>query len=500
MLVLVKTSAACLLMTLYMAGFYYRKPHIPVKSTRIFQWLIVMVIVNSSFDLITICTVNHRETVPDLVNLIAHDIYLISILGCVYLLFVYMRSYLETDLKFSWKIRILHSFPAAASTVGILVLPITYVHGTTTDYSLGPKAYALYVSLVIYLILILYYCVHYWRIMDRDKRLAIILAVPLYAVTAVIQMLIPETLVVVVCSTILLLGLILSNENTEKYVDENTMLFNQYSFEKVLEEFDFDKQKPVIGVLCFCRTDNDLDWRPDIWILHDMYKELRQYRLHGYRVGENSVVFIGSTQEKAALALDGVKSSMEESYDKESVVIEAKILAGEHAADKYTCMQNIISLCTEVGGRLAYIDYLTNIYNRNALERDLNKWQERGYTYYLIADLNGLKLVNDTIGHSAGDNMLQSFARLLAETVGEDGRAYRQGGDEFAVLCDKDAQVFMRELERRCREYNRSSAVPVSYAIGYCLLEEEGFRDLADQMMYEDKRRKKQAGRSTQQI
>lgn len=215
MLVLVKTSAACLLITLYMAGFYYRKPHIPVKSTRIFQWLIVVAIINSAFDLITICTVNRRDVVPDSVNLTAHIIYLLSILGFIYLLFVYMRSYLETDIRFPAIVRIFHSLPVAASAVGIFVLPITYVQGITTDYSLGPKAYALYASLVIYLILILYYCLRYWGILDKDKRLAIVLAVPLYMVTALIQMLLPETLVVVVCSTLILLGLILSNENTE---------------------------------------------------------------------------------------------------------------------------------------------------------------------------------------------------------------------------------------------------------------------------------------------
>lgn len=109
MLVLVKTSAACLLMTIYMAGFYYRKPHIPVKSTRIFQWLISVAIVSSTFDLITICTVNRRDVVPDWLNLIAHIIYLLSILAFIYLLFVYMRSYLEAELKFSKNIRIFHS-------------------------------------------------------------------------------------------------------------------------------------------------------------------------------------------------------------------------------------------------------------------------------------------------------------------------------------------------------------------------------------------------------
>ena len=111
MLVLVKTPAACLLIMIYMIGFYYRKPHIPIRSTKIFQGLIAVAVFNSSFDLITICTVNNRDVVPDSLNLAAHIIYLMSILGFVYLLFVYMRSYLETNLRFSKAVRILHSLP-----------------------------------------------------------------------------------------------------------------------------------------------------------------------------------------------------------------------------------------------------------------------------------------------------------------------------------------------------------------------------------------------------
>ncbi|MDE6699688.1 MAG: GGDEF domain-containing protein [Acetatifactor sp.] len=492
MLVLVKTSVTCLLFMIYMIGFYYRKPHIPVKSTKLFQRLIVVALLNSSFDLITICTVNHLDVVPEFVNLIVHTIYLMSILGFIYLLFLYMKSYLETNLSFPKALKVFHCLPFIVSTVGILTLPITYVHGKTTNYSLGPKAYALYGSLVIYLVLILYYCLRYWKILDGEKRMAIILAVPLFVITAVIQMMIPETLVVVVCSTLILLGLILSNENTEKYVDEKTGLFNRYSFEKVLEEFDFDKQKPAIAIICFCKTENNLDWKQDVLILKDIYKEIKQYRLYGYRVCENGVAFIGNAEEKLRMVLKRVKSNIEDKYGKETISIETKLLTGDATVTKYSCMQNIIAFCTETGSRIAYIDYLTNIYNRNALERDLNKPQDRDALYYFIADMNNLKIVNDTMGHSAGDQLLQSFARLLTDAVGEDGRAYRQGGDEFAVLYNKDAENFIRNLDERCRDYNQSCAVPISYAIGYCLLEDKNFRDSADQMMYEDKRRKKE--------
>mgnify|MGYP002510309506 CR=1 FL=1 len=491
MFVLMKTPVTCILIMAYMIGFYYRKPHIPVRSTKIFQFLTAAAMMNAVFDLITLYTVNNRDIVPEQVNLAAHIVYLLSILSFIYLLFLYMRSYLEASVKFSGRIMVLQCLPFVISMLGIFVLPITYEQGSTTDYSLGPKAYALYASLVIYLFLILYYNLRYWQIMDADKRLAIILAVPLYAVTAVVQMLIPETLVAIICSTLILLGLILSNENTEKYMDEKTSLFNQYSFEKVLDEFDFEKQKMILAVVCFCKTENNLDWKQDDRILEDIYREARPYHMYGYHVCENGVAFLSSSEERAWAMLDRIKEIVEGRYGRESLSVETQVMSGENAASKQSCMRNTIAFCAETGSRLAFIDYLTNIYNRNALERDLSKCQETENLTYFIADLNDLKLVNDTIGHSAGDKLLQGFAGLLVDAVGKDGRAYRQGGDEFAVLYRKDAEQFYRRLERRCREYNQSCNIPVSYAIGYCRVNDGDFRDVADRMMYEHKRESK---------
>lgn len=485
---LLKTSIVCFLFILYMLGFYYRKPHIPIKSTRMFQKLNAVALLNAVFDLITLYTVNHRDQVPDLLNLIAHIIYLMSILGFIFLLFLYTRSCLEVNRKLSKAVRTIQSIPFFLSAVGIMVLPITYIHGKTTDYSLGPKAYALYGSVIIYLMLILYYCLRYWRILDAEKRTAILLAVPIYIITSFVQILVPETLLAVVASTLILLGLILSNENMEKYLDEKTSLFNRCSFEMVLDEYDFEKQKLIVGILCFCKTENWLDWEQDDRLLQDIYQNMKTYRLWGYRISENGVVFVGSSKEKTLTVLAEVKRRMEDKYGKDHISVETKMISNDETMTKHSCMTNIIAFCTEAGRHFAYIDYLTHIYNRNALERDLALLRENSSGYYIIADLNDLKLVNDTIGHSAGDELLQSFAGMLANTAGSDGRAYRQGGDEFAVIYHKDAQEFIRMLAEQCRKDNQRRNIPISYAIGYCELSNEDFMDMADHMMYTDKR------------
>ncbi len=491
---LVKTSIVCLALIVYMMVFYYRKPHIPIKSTRLFQELTGVAFFVALFDLITIYTVNNRDKVPDAVNLIAHIIYLMSLLGFIYLLFLYMRSYLETGRRFSKAVKLLQALPFFVSAVGILILPITYVHGKTTDYSLGPKAYALYGSVVLYLLLIAYYCVHYWEEMDAEKRMAIILAVPLYVITAAIQLAIPESLVVVVCATLIMMGLILSNENMEKYMDEKTVMFNQYSFETVLEEFDFEKQKMIIGIICFCKIESNFDWNQNTEVLRDIRREIKLQHLAGYRIGENGVVFIAASYDKAQMVLNNVKESIESKYGDERISVETKILSEKNSASKHDCMQNITAFCTETGRRFAYIDYLTHIYNRNALERDLaNLKDDRGY--YLITDLNDLKVVNDTIGHSAGDELLQGFAALLVDQVRDNGKVYRQGGDEFAILYYADVRQFRRDLEEKCRLHNQNRNIPISYAIGYCRLSDSDFMNNADKMMYEDKKRKKGTSR-----
>ena len=83
-------------------------------------------------------------------------------------------------------------------------------------------------------------------------------------------------------------------------------------------------------------------------------------------------------------------------------------------------------------------DSLTGLSNRGRMEGDLAAIFERGgpeqpAMLYLF-DLNGFKRYNDTFGHPAGDELLKRLGAALKAAVGEDGSAYRIGGDEFCLL------------------------------------------------------------------
>lgn len=94
---------------------------------------------------------------------------------------------------------------------------------------------------------------------------------------------------------------------------------------------------------------------------------------------------------------------------------------------------------TEQVYRLAVIDPLTGVYNRGAGEQRLGNEIARSQRHgtpliALMLDIDGLKDVNDTFGHAAGDELIKHFAELLKRAIRGSDVAVRLGGDEF-LLC-----------------------------------------------------------------
>ena len=146
----------------------------------------------------------------------------------------------------------------------------------------------------------------------------------------------------------------------------------------------------------------------------------------------------------------------------------------------------------------ATTDPLTGLGNRRALICDLERAAaetEHGSRHVLaLFDLDGFKAYNDAFGHPAGDALLERLGRNLTDAVGDNGIAYRMGGDEFCLLApagDDDGQAIVTIAATALSEQGRSFSVGCSY--GTVRLE-LGSQDpvealrLADQRMYAAKR------------
>ena len=143
---------------------------------------------------------------------------------------------------------------------------------------------------------------------------------------------------------------------------------------------------------------------------------------------------------------------------------------------------------------ISYTDLLTGVKNRNAMNNRVTSIvsgaEELDIPYGVVfADLNGLKLMNDTQGHSAGDLLLKKAALHLQE-VFKDCDVYRAGGDEFVVILP---DISRENFDALINKLRKSSHAPgnISFAVGkwYC---ESGLdvRDAmrkADEDMYRNK-------------
>lgn len=143
----------------------------------------------------------------------------------------------------------------------------------------------------------------------------------------------------------------------------------------------------------------------------------------------------------------------------------------------------------------ALVDPLTGLYNRRGWDQLTAAEEERcrryGHTACVVSiDLDGLKTVNDTLGHAAGDDLLRRCGQALKSSVRQQDIAARLGGDEFAVLCIECDPQSIGSLVERMRAALAGQAVEAS--IGFASREPSSglvqALHRADEAMYAEKR------------
>lgn len=170
------------------------------------------------------------------------------------------------------------------------------------------------------------------------------------------------------------------------------------------------------------------------------------------------------------------------------ISIQASVVrdkAGEIVGTALVCkdMTLVKKLQEEIAERrareeeLRYIslhDPLTGLYNRRKFESELRKLESTDSVSagIVVCDVDGLKLVNDVMGHNEGDRLITVSAKILQEVFEGKGKVFRTGGDEFAVIIQETCFSELNEAEKHLFDLmeninSRNNSFYISLSIGY---------------------------------
>lgn len=141
--------------------------------------------------------------------------------------------------------------------------------------------------------------------------------------------------------------------------------------------------------------------------------------------------------------------------------------------------------------RLSTTDQLTGAGNRRGFTEYIRAVPDGIFLAFIFGDLNGLKRINDTQGHEAGDHLLQQAVRHMKALSG-DNAVFRMGGDEFMVIARNASEQQAQQLVRELLARYRSSGISMALGVVVCQTPIANIDEVlsqADREMYTDKER-----------
>lgn len=213
----------CIIIVLVIAYLFFSVKRKNTQMHRIYGAMIITSLTHLFAEQGALYTLTHDDTVPAWINRGVHQIFLLLFLVIFYEVYSYILAMIADEAKESVKKSNWILLPFVLSTIGVLVLPIEYIHEEGGSYSFGPAIIAVYISVYILAITAVTYLVRFRKIIPQKKKKAIAISLICEVGVGVYQVFNPTHLLSSVGIVLLCIGFYLTVESPDNVLIELLM-------------------------------------------------------------------------------------------------------------------------------------------------------------------------------------------------------------------------------------------------------------------------------------
>ncbi len=452
----IRLPLACFLILAYCFWYYHKKKRLPTRTARVFELMCFVALCHLAAAVVTEYTVNNRDRVPPWFNYIWHVIFLVSITSMCVLLLNYQILYIERGsgrLRQGEKRALLAVW--AAGVIAQLVLPISYIDTPQGSYSLGPKAYALYAVVIYVLAMLLINTARYRAVIGWERSRVLLTSVAVFVICSAVQIACPYMLLTAPATTLIVLGIMVNTEDAHLFVDYQSNLYNDLGCQELLQEHLLTGRPFQLAVYVFLGNDIAVTDA-----MKSVERELPEKTVCGCMAGNILLVQPMSGWTATAPLPDPLP--LPELKDPSVRYLVRRLDCGPDDSP-----EQLLDRVREVKDRfeedVLHRDDLTGVLRREAFVRQVEHlvlWR-KSFSLVMV-DLDNFKSINDTYGHSVGDEVLKCTAAAFRSALRENDLICRMGGDEFALVLSgvKDPERAREIMERIAGQLSAARVLP----------------------------------------
>lgn len=215
---------------------YFGKRRIKLYSANFFAGMLICACLNILFDITTVYTISHMDTVPAWLNRLAHQLFIGSLNTMLYFMFMYVSILGRKEKRMQKLPLLIVSVPYIVSMCFVIFGELNYYVNGSIVYSYGPMAYALYACVAAYMLLANIRVIRFRHDYKKDTRRAILNGTGFWIIIAVTQYCFPGLLLSGLSAAVMMLHLYLSLEDPSEHIDNAANCFNRHAFELMLNE------------------------------------------------------------------------------------------------------------------------------------------------------------------------------------------------------------------------------------------------------------------------